>query len=116
MSADRPAAELARERLEAALAGLKLKIKSSHRVDLLLAGAAHTFSAGENEAQFAAATQFRHLGLMFRGDGQVALSRDKLRKVQNLFRFAFRRGRRRWKGRSRRSQRRRAGLLSQARG
>jgi hypothetical protein len=27
----------------------------------------------------------------------VALSRDKLRKIQNLFRFTFRRGRRRWK-------------------
>ena len=33
----------------------------------------------------------RHLGLLFRASGQVALSRDKCRKIENLFRFAFRR-------------------------
>ena len=38
----------------------------------------------------------RHLGLLFRSSGEVALSRDKRRKIQNLFRFAFRRARRRW--------------------
>jgi hypothetical protein len=41
--------------------------------------------------------EFRHLGLLFRANGTVSLSRDKLRKIQNLFRFAFRRGRRRWR-------------------
>ena len=100
MSSDQSAAELARERLEEALAELKLKIKPSHRVDLVLAEQANSLNAAANDlsqAQFVPATQFRHLGLMFRADGQVALSRDKLRKVQNLFRFAFRRGRRRWK-------------------
>ena len=53
-------------------------------------------SCAVNEAQFTAVPQFRHLGLLFRAGGEVALSRDKLRKLQNLFRFAFRRGRRRW--------------------
>jgi hypothetical protein len=42
-------------------------------------------------------SEFRHLGLLFRSDGEVALSRDKRRKIQNLFRFAFRRARRRWR-------------------
>ena len=42
------------------------------------------------------AREFRHLGLLFRAGGAVSLSRDKLRKIQNLFRFAFRRARRRW--------------------
>ena len=100
MSANQSAAELARERLEAALGALKLKIKPSHRVDFVLTEHVHRLNATASDlsqAQFVAATQFRHLGLMFRADGQVALSRDKLRKVQNLFRFAFRRGRRRWK-------------------
>ncbi len=46
---------------------------------------------------FEQAHEFRHLGLLFRADGGVALSRDKTRKIQNLFRFAFRRRRRQWK-------------------
>jgi hypothetical protein len=37
------------------------------------------------------------LGLLFRAGGAVSLSRDKLRKIQNIFRFAFRRARRRWR-------------------
>jgi retron-type reverse transcriptase len=91
LSTSRTAAELARERLETALAQHELKIKDSHRADLVLSD--HCLADGP----FAPADQFRHLGLMFRVGGDVALSRDKLRKIQNLFRFAFRRGRRRWK-------------------
>jgi hypothetical protein len=49
------------------------------------------------DAAFVGAREFRHLGLLFRAGGGVALSRDKCRKIQNLFRFAFRRARRRWK-------------------
>jgi len=49
------------------------------------------------DTAFAPARGFRHLGLQFSAGGGVALSRDKLRKVRNLFRFAFRRARRRWK-------------------
>ena len=41
--------------------------------------------------QFAPCEKFRHLGLEFRADGGVGLSRDKSRKIQNLFRFAWRR-------------------------
>ncbi len=49
------------------------------------------------DADFDPTRDFRHLGLLFRAGGGVALSRDKCHKIQNLFRFAFRRGRRRWK-------------------
>jgi retron-type reverse transcriptase len=102
LSGSRSAAESAENRLETGLAALKLKVKASHRADLVLladsglllqSGVASESCAGP----FQPVSQLRHLGLMFRAGGQVALSRDKLRKIQNLFRFAFRRGRRRWK-------------------
>jgi len=66
-------------------------MKPSHSLDLVLS---RREAAGDPE--FSSAQDFRHLGLLFRAGGTVALSRDKLRKVQNLFRFAFRRARRRW--------------------
>ncbi len=68
---------------------LKLQSKAAQKCDLVLRGYAP-------DPVFSAATQFRHLGLLFRNSGGVALSRDKSRKIQNLFRFAFRRNRRRW--------------------
>jgi hypothetical protein len=91
LAPDHALADAARHALESGLAGLKLAMKPSHSADLVLTAAK---SYGSN---FRPATEFRHLGLLFRVSGQVALSRDKLRKIQNLFRFAFRRGRRRWK-------------------
>jgi Reverse transcriptase (RNA-dependent DNA polymerase) len=84
-------ADAARHELESELAVLKLAMKPSHSLDLALT------AARSHDPDFPPATEFRHLGLLFRAGGQVALSRDKLRKIQNLFRFAFRRGRRRWK-------------------
>jgi hypothetical protein len=83
-------ADAARHELESELAALKLAMKPSHSLDLALT------AARSQDPDFPPATEFRHLGLLFRAGGQVALSRDKLRKIQNLFRFAFRRGRRRW--------------------
>ena len=77
--------------LEKALARLELKTKASHRADLVLTNDCAADSC------FTAVRDFRHLGLLFRAGGGVALSRDKLHKIQNLFRFAFRRSRRRWK-------------------
>ena len=50
----------------------------------------------ENDTEFQSATKFRHLGLEFREDGSVGLSRDKARKIRNLFRFAFRRSKRKF--------------------
>jgi len=80
------------ERMETMLGKLRLTTKVSHEHDLLLAPKP-VFEAG----QFRHDTSFRHLGLQFGCDGVTSLSRDKSRKIQNLFRFAFRRGRRRWK-------------------
>ncbi len=45
----------------------------------------------DGETHFESCEKFRHLGLEFRADGGVGLSRDKSRKIQNLFRFAWRR-------------------------
>ena len=93
--------------LETSVSALKLGMKASHSTDLALSGhllngrafasdilPGHDFSLKDPE--FMPAREFRHLGLLFRAGGAVSLSRDKLRKIQNLFRFAFRRARRRW--------------------
>ena len=42
---------------------------------------------------FVWSSKVRHLGLEFRANGVTGLSRDKLRKICNLFRFALRRNR-----------------------
>ena len=96
LAPSRERAVTARQTLESSLAELTLGMKASHSIDLALSAAPQPQSQS-NDPSFAPAAEFRHLGLLFRADGTVALSRDKLRKVQNLFRFAFRRGRRRWK-------------------
>lgn len=85
------AALLAKEKLEDGLSKLRLTTKASHRADFLL-----TRNPGEADAIFERVIAFRHLGLQFEHGGSVSLSRDKQRKIQNLFRFAFRRARRRW--------------------
>ena len=92
LSTDREAALLASARIHDALAGLRLTTKASHHADLVLAE-----MPGAEMRVFSLAAGFRHLGLQFERNGSVLLSRDKQRKIQNLFRFAFRRGRRRWK-------------------
>ncbi len=91
LSHDRQAATQAAHVLENNLSALRLRLKASRAADLVLAGSSPA------DCVFVAATEFRHLGLLFRAGGSVALSRDKLRKVRNLFSFAFRRTRRRWK-------------------
>ncbi len=92
ISADRNAALEARQQLDRNLTDLRLTTKPSHQADLLLGN--HDAAA---DAAFASGQEFRHLGLLFRAGGAVSLSRDKSRKIQNLFRFAFRRSRRRWR-------------------
>ena len=90
LSPNRHSAERAGKQLESSLAELGLKTKASHQANLVISAKAIA------DSFFQPAKQFRHLGLLFRTDGMVSLSRDKLRKIQNLFRFGFRRGRRRW--------------------
>jgi hypothetical protein len=91
LSTDREAALEGEVRLAEGLSQLRLTPKASHHLDVALVRAD---DAGDS--RFVRAAAFRHLGLQFDCDGSVSLSRDKRRKIQNLFRFAFRRARRRW--------------------
>jgi len=92
LGSNREHALAAKQALEASLSELRVRLKPSHSVELVL-------SNGDLPAdpEFPRARDFRHLGLLFSAEGRVSLSRDKLRKIQNLFRFAFRRAGRRWK-------------------
>ena len=87
LSGNRETIETALDHFNEALGELKLRSKASHEENLLLSR--HETSA----ANFAAASRIRHLGLEFRVDGAVRLSRDKCRKICNVFRVAFRRKR-----------------------
>ena len=91
MAREREAAIQATRILEKEISTLRLNLKASREANLLLADGC------PGDSIFTPAAEFRHLGLLFRAGGSIALSRDKLRKVQNLFSFAFRRARRRWK-------------------
>jgi hypothetical protein len=91
LSKNRGAALLAKKTLQDGLAKLRLTTKASHEVDLLLSELPAT-----SHPPFQQAAAIRHLGLQFEPGGSVSLSRDKRRKIQNLFRFAFRRTSRRW--------------------
>ncbi len=71
------------ELLNCMLAGLRLKSKTAREMNLLFA------NASEVHPKFRCVSKFRHLGLEFRVDGSVGLSRDKGRKICNLFRRGF---------------------------
>jgi len=92
LSANRETASRATQRMHEVLEELRLTTKASHQADLVLGE-----TAAGSDVHFQPVAAFRHLGLQFECGGSVSLSRDKQRKIQNLFRFAFRRGRRRWK-------------------
>lgn len=90
VSDDRRVALRAMEVLAESLRELQLESKSSHHLDL-------AFSRCDmKDETFESTNRFRHLGLEFGADGKVRLSRDKARKVRNLFRYAFRRYRRKF--------------------
>ncbi|MGY8767514.1 MAG: reverse transcriptase domain-containing protein [Pirellulales bacterium] len=72
------------------LARLKLSSKPSHERDFVLT------KQPSGNTELPECDRFRHLGLEFRADGSIGLSRDKFRKLCNLFRFAFRRNQRRF--------------------
>jgi len=92
LSPSREGALLAKERMLDGLNRLRLTTKASHQADFVL-----TEMPASPDLHFQRVVAFRHLGLQFGCNGSVSLSRDKRRKIQNLFRFAFRRARRRWK-------------------
>jgi hypothetical protein len=64
---------------------LGLESKASHEKNLLFS------ETRREEAGFTWTDRFKHLGLEFRANGVTGLSRDKFRKIRNLFRYAFRR-------------------------
>lgn len=67
------------------LAELRLESKPSHRIECVLG------PEPVSDPRFAWATKIRHLGVEIRADGSTGLSRDKGRKIRNLFRYALRR-------------------------
>jgi hypothetical protein len=83
----RQAVEEASARFDAFLEQCGLSSKASHEQNLLLC------KNGLQVQRFATATRFRHLGLEFSAGGGIRLSRDKFRKICNIFRYAFRRRR-----------------------
>lgn len=82
----------AESRMRDSLQELRLATKASHHADLVVTALREMI-----DGRFERADGFRHLGLQFGYGGSVSLSRDKRRKIQNLFLFAFRRSRRRWR-------------------
>jgi len=88
-TSDRNEAVEAGRRIDEVLSSLKLASKPGHHLDFCFP------AGGELDPLFESAQKFRHLGLEFRANGSVGLSRDKGRKIRNLFRFAFRRAARR---------------------
>jgi hypothetical protein len=84
LTRDRASHAAAREAVDDELARLRLTSKPSHARDFV-------FTQSESSDTLPAVRRFRHLGLEYRGGGSVGLSRDKFRKICNLFRYAFRR-------------------------
>lgn len=94
LAADRQVIEAARQELAAGLLALRLESKLSHQEDCVLCRDAEVVKEIAIDPQgFKPARKIRHLGLEFCSDGVIRLSRDKCRKIGNIFRFAFRRKR-----------------------
>jgi|TARA_Y100000994_G_scaffold249278_1_gene260090 retron-type reverse transcriptase len=74
--------DLAIDTLDAEIASLKLSLKSKAHLDAGL-------GLPEQRLSYIPIEKLRYLGLEFRADGSVGLSRDKLRKLRNLVRFSF---------------------------
>lgn len=84
-SSDRDACRRAAGHFDATLASLRLRSKQAHECNFRFSEEA------ADDSDFLPVDKLRHLGLEFRANGVTALSRDKFRKICNLFRFAFRR-------------------------
>jgi hypothetical protein len=110
LSRSEAALEAAARTFREEIAALLLTSKPSHESECCFAPAAPADGALETRflpetgfleaasgARIAHAPRFRHLGLEFRADGSIGLSRDKFRKILNLFRYAFRRARGRFR-------------------
>jgi len=90
VSAEPGPIQQAAELVRATFTELKLRSKPSQHHTWKVAHVAESRA----EPGFENVDRFRHLGLEFRADRSVGLSRDKSRKIQNLFRYNFRRKKR----------------------
>ena len=81
LSSDKETANQAITLFEAEIASLNLEFKESHSQNMVLDGPDHD--------EFKSVSQFRHLGLTFSGQGHISLSREKFRKICNLFKYAL---------------------------
>jgi hypothetical protein len=84
-SKEREASLLGLERLGYLLRALRLEDKEKQRANWLFS---QDLTCDEH---FYPVTKFKHLGLEFKVDGSTGLSRDKARKICNIFRYALRR-------------------------
>jgi hypothetical protein len=75
---------------DSSLRALALRSKSTHERNLVLAMAGAVIA---NADGFEPSVRLHHLGLEFQAGGGIRLSRDKFRKIRNVFRVAFRRKR-----------------------
>jgi hypothetical protein len=75
---------------DAHVASAGLTVKPSHALEFVVAAEAGC-DALSDLAGWVCVTRFKHLGLEFRANGCTGLTRDKTRKIRNLFRYAWRR-------------------------
>jgi hypothetical protein len=87
LSQRRETIDLAVSEFDFALQSLQLRSKPGHEHNLLLSR-----TGGEADG-FEPTANLHHLGLEFQAGGGIRLSRDKFRKIRNVFRVAMRRKR-----------------------
>jgi hypothetical protein len=99
LSEDRDSIARAIGSFDSALEHLHLRSKAAHEHNVLLSrdaaalAAEWTIPVTIRFSGFQPAARLHHLGLEFQAGGGIRLSRDKYRKIRNIFRVAFRRKR-----------------------
>jgi len=89
VSGTRESAAAAADSLDAWFSRLRLSSKATHSLNVRLAR--NGVSSADAGNGFPAVGTVRHLGLEYCGDGNIRLSRDKFRKICNIFRRALKR-------------------------
>lgn len=78
------------EQFEKQVESLKVTCKPSHSLNLVLT------QDKLEDSTFTVVSKFKHLGLEYRADGSLGLSRDKIRKILNLIKRKFKHSKRRY--------------------
>ncbi len=79
------------EKFDKECLNLNLTCKPSHTRDLVFA------EDKIDDAEFEYVSRFKHLGLEFRANDKIGLSRDKVRKILNLVKRRMKQRRKKWK-------------------